>query len=165
MEVNGTHIWYYFICKREVWLMVHQIAPDQEDENIEIGRFLSEISYQRHKKEIQIGNLKIDRLRQKGNELIIGEVKKSSRYEKSAYYQLFFYIDTLKKMGIEARGELLFPKEKKKKEVIWNEEDSKILEKAIEEIREIARLPWPPPPKKIHFCRQCGYREYCFAED
>ena len=165
MEVNGTHIWYYFICKREVWLMVHQIAPDQEDENIEIGRFLSEISYQRHKKEIPIGNLKIDRLRQKGNELIIGEVKKSSRYEKSAYYQWFFYIDTLKKMGIEARGELLFPKEKKKKEVIWNEEDSKILEEAIEEIREIARLPWPPPPKKIHFCRQCGYREYCFAED
>src|SRR5690606_14034160 len=103
MEVTGTHIWYYFICKREVWLMTHQIEPDQEDVNIEIGRFLSEISYQRHKKEIQIGNLKIDRLRKSGNEIIIGEVKKSSRYEKSAYYQLFYYIESMRKMGINVR--------------------------------------------------------------
>lgn len=28
MEVTGTLIWYYYICKREVWLMFHQIAPD-----------------------------------------------------------------------------------------------------------------------------------------
>lgn len=50
MDVNGTHIWYYFICKREVWLIAHQIAADQEDDNLEIGRFISETSYQRQKK-------------------------------------------------------------------------------------------------------------------
>lgn len=67
MDVNGTHIWYYFICKREVWLITHQIAADQEDDNLEIGRFISETSYQRQKKEMLIGNIKVDRIRREGD--------------------------------------------------------------------------------------------------
>lgn len=125
MDVNGTHIWYYFICKREVWLITHQIAADQEDDNLEIGRFISETSYQRQKKEMLIGNIKVDRIRREGDTLVVGEVKKSSTYEKSAYYQLLFYLDTLRKMGIEAKGELLFPKEKKVTKVEWTEEGKK----------------------------------------
>jgi CRISPR-associated exonuclease Cas4 len=165
MDVNGTHIWYYFICKREVWLITHQIAADQEDDNLEIGRFISETSYQRQKKELLIGNIKVDRIRREGGTLVVGEVKKSSTYEKSAYYQLLYYLDTLRKMGIEAKGELLFPKEKKVTKVEWTEEGKRVLEEAIADIRRIARLPVPPEPKKIGFCRSCAYREYCFAEE
>ncbi|MBB6175208.1 CRISPR-associated exonuclease Cas4 [Anoxybacillus tengchongensis] len=165
MDVNGTHIWYYFICKREVWLIVHQIAADQEDDNLEIGRFISETSYQRQKKEIIIGNIKVDRVRREGNTLVVGEVKKSSTYEKSAYYQLFYYLDTLRKMGITAQGELLFPKEKKVVKVEWTEKGKQVLEEAIADIRSIARSPVPPEPKKIGFCRSCAYREYCWAEE
>ena len=50
MDVNGTLFWYYNICKREVWLMTHQIVPDQQDDNISFGRFLHETTYQRNKK-------------------------------------------------------------------------------------------------------------------
>lgn len=114
MPVTGTDIWYYYICPREVWLMKHQIAPDQEDEAIEIGRFLSETTYQRDKKEISIGSIVIDRIRQEDGQLIIGEVKKSSSYMKSARMQLLYYLDTLRQAGIYAKGELLFPKERKK---------------------------------------------------
>ncbi|SFA45830.1 CRISPR-associated exonuclease Cas4 [Parageobacillus thermantarcticus] len=165
MDVNGTHIWYYFICKREVWLIAHQIAADQEDDNLEIGRFISETSYQRQKKEMLIGNIKVDRIRREGDTLVVGEVKKSSTYEKSAYYQLLYYLDTLRKMGIEAKGELLFPKEKKVTKVEWTEEGKRVLEEAIADIRRIARMPVPPEPKKNGFCRSCAYREYCFAEE
>ncbi|KXG09895.1 hypothetical protein AT864_01854 [Anoxybacillus sp. P3H1B] len=165
MDVNGTHIWYYFICKREVWLIAHQIAADQEDDNLEIGRFISETTYQRQKKEMLIGNIKVDRIRREGDTLVVGEVKKSSTYEKSAYYQLLYYLDTLKKMGIEAKGELLFPKEKKVTKVGWTEEGKKVLEEVVADIRRIARLPIPPESKKIQFCRSCAYREYCFAEE
>jgi CRISPR-associated exonuclease Cas4 len=42
MEVNGTLVWYYSICKREVWLMSRNISPDQRDTNIDIGRFIHE---------------------------------------------------------------------------------------------------------------------------
>ncbi|MCF6094010.1 CRISPR-associated protein Cas4 [Microaerobacter geothermalis] len=164
MEVTGTHIWYYYICHREVWMIVHQLAPDQEDDNIEIGRFLSEHTYQRNKKEVVIGNIKVDRIRKEGEQLIIGEVKKSSRYKQSARFQLLYYLDTLRNMGIQAKGELLFPEEKKKEILEWTAQDKEELDKAIGDIQRIARLPVPPSPKKISFCSNCAYREYCWAE-
>jgi CRISPR-associated exonuclease Cas4 len=165
MPITGTDIWYYYICKREVWLMKHQIAPDQEDESLDIGRLVSETYYQRNKKEISIGNIVVDRVRQEDGQLVIGEVKKSSRYMKSAKMQLLYYLDTLKQMGVNAKGELLYPEERKKEIVEWTEEAKQELERAMEDIRRIARMPVPPAPEKIHFCGKCAYREYCWAEE
>ena len=59
-KINGTLMWYYGICKREVWLMSRNIVPDQSDTNIDIGRFLHETAYSRNKKEIEFGNVKFD---------------------------------------------------------------------------------------------------------
>ncbi|MED1419945.1 MULTISPECIES: CRISPR-associated protein Cas4 [Bacillus] len=164
LDVTGTHIWYFFICHRELWLIIHQIAADQDDENLDIGRFISEHRYQNNKKEVVIGNIKVDRVRMHGQQLIIGEVKKSSRFKESARYQLLFYLDTLKQMGIEAKGELLFPEERRREVVEWTPEAKEKLDEAIRDIRLIASQPVPPPPKKINFCRKCAYREYCWAE-
>lgn len=164
MDVTGTHIWYYFICKREVWLIIHNIAADQDDESLDLGRFINEHTYQRNKKEILIGNIMVDRVRKEGEQLIIGEVKKSSSYIKSARYQLLYYLQTLRKMGIDARGELLFPKERKKEDVYLTDEADQQLREAVEDIRLIAKSPVPPVPKKITYCRKCAYREYCWAE-
>ncbi|GAB7386290.1 CRISPR-associated protein Cas4 [Bacillaceae bacterium] len=165
LPVNGTHIWYYFICKREVWLMYHNIAPDQEEENLDLGRFLNEQSYQRDRKEYLVGNIKLDRIRVENEEIIIGEVKKSSRFKESARYQLLFYLDTLRKMGIRARGELLFPNERKKEAVILTEEAKEKLDQTIKDIYRIALQPLPPKPEKNRFCPKCAYREYCWAEE
>lgn len=164
MPITGTMIWYYYICKREVWLMIHQIAADQEHEDLDYGRFISENRYNRSKKEISIGHIVVDRMRTENGQLIVGEVKKSSKFMKSAKMQLLFYLDNLRKMGIEAKGELLFPEERKKEIVEWNEEHKEELERAIEDIRKIARLSVPPKPEKISFCRKCAYKEYCWAE-
>lgn len=84
---------------------------------------------------------------------------------KSAKMQLLYYLDTLRQMGIEAKGELLFPEERKKESVEWTEEAKQKLERAMEDIRHIARMPVPPAPEKIHFCGKCAYREYCWAEE
>ncbi len=145
--------------------MVHNIAADQDNESMDIGRFISEHTYTRNKKEISIGNIKIDRLRKEGEQLIVGEVKKSSTYLKSARFQLLHYLDTLRNMGIEAKGELLFPEERKKEIVEWSIESKKELDQAIEGIQKIASLPIPPSPGKNIFCRKCAYREYCWAEE
>ena len=165
MPVTGTHIWYYYICKREVWLIIHNIAADQDDESLDIGRFLSEHTYQRHKKEMLIGDNKVDRMHKEGSNLIISEIKKSSRFKESSRYQLLYYLQTLKKMGIQAKGELLFPEEKRKETVELTPETEEELDKAVRDIRAIAKLPVPPPPKKIKFCAKCAYREYCWAEE
>lgn len=164
MAITGTDIWYYFICKREAWLNMHHIVPDEEDENIEIGRFIHEYHYRREKKEVAIDSIKIDRLKRENGELVVREVKKSSKFLTSARYQLLYYLYTLQKMGITARGELLFPEERKKERVELTTESIAKLEQAMDEIRRIAKAPIPPPPRKIPFCRRCAYREYCWAE-
>jgi CRISPR-associated exonuclease Cas4 len=164
MPITGTDIWYYFICKRESWLMSHEIAPDEEDENVDIGRFIHEYRYGREKKEVSIGSIRIDQIKKVKGELVVQEVKKSSRFKESARFQLLYYLDTLLQMGIHAKGELLFPEERNKEIVEWTPEAKDELDKAIEEIRKIALMPIPPQPKKINFCKKCAYREYCWAE-
>ena len=44
----------------------------------------------------------------------MGEIKKSSRFEKVAIMQLAFYLYRLKEKGISVEGELLIPKERRK---------------------------------------------------
>lgn len=161
--VTGTDIWYYFICKRELWLMLHKIVPDQEDENVDIGRFLHQYYSKRGKEEVDIGSGKVDRIKKVGDKLIVQEIKKTSRFKKSSYYQLLFYLYQFSQMGIEAMGELLFTEEKTKEKIELTENNQKELLEAINDIQKIAKMPVPPSPKKIKFCNKCAYREYCWA--
>ncbi len=60
-DINGTLIWYYYICPREVWLIGHSIEADQESDFLLLGRHIHEIFYKRQKKEFMIDNtIKID---------------------------------------------------------------------------------------------------------
>ncbi|MFX0548658.1 CRISPR-associated protein Cas4 [Hathewaya histolytica] len=161
--VNGTLIWFYNICKREVWLMARNIVPDQKDENIDLGRFIHEHSYSRKDKEIQIGNIKFDVLLNTKEKIIIGETKKSSKYEEASKWQLLYYLKVLKEGGIKAEGQLLYPEEKRRTKVILDEENEKQLNKMEEEIKKLCSKKYPDPPEKKSFCKNCGYREYCYS--
>ncbi len=143
--------------------MHHQIIPDQHDTNIEIGRFIHENTYKRNKKEIQFGNVKFDVFMQDGNKVIIGETKKSSRYQTASKYQLLYYLSVLRDAGIEAQGLLLYPEERKRVEVILDDQSRIDLNEAIAEIQRIIAKEHAPPVKKNNFWRRCGYREYCYA--
>jgi len=159
---NGTLIWYYYICKREVWFISHGIEPNQESDLISIGRLIHENSYRKLRKELLIdGKIKVDILK---NKKIVGEVKKSSKYLKSAKMQLAFYLYYLKEVkGIKAKGELLIPEEKKAILVELNSEIEAEIKKAVVEIERISQLPKPPSVTKTHFCRNCAYRELCWS--
>lgn len=162
-RINGTLMWYYNICKREVWLMGRNIVPDQKDTNIDIGRFIHESSYGRNKKEIEFGNVKFDVLLNTKDQLVIGETKKTSKYEEASKMQLLYYLRELEKAGINAKGVLLYPEERKRVEVELNCENILSLEKAEEKILSIINNEFPPPVEKNKFCRSCGYREYCYV--
>jgi CRISPR-associated exonuclease Cas4 len=163
IRVNGTLVWYYFICQREVWLMGHQLNPDEDNAYLEIGRLIQETTYLRDKKEINLGFIKLDIIRKKGTELVVGEVKKSSKYKESARMQLAFYLKELKARGLNARGELHFPEEKRKEKVYLDEETERKLAKVERDILRILYLDTPPEPQKIHWCRRCAYAEFCWA--
>lgn len=163
VKVTGTLVWYYYICKREVWLMSRQLTPDQDDSNVDIGRFLHEESYKRDKKEVSLGNIVIDVIKKENGQLIIGEVKKTSKFKQSARMQLSFYLKELKDLGIQATGSLMFPKEKQREEVVLTEEIEEELNNVTSEILKIIYMDKPPEVKKIPFCKKCAYSEICYA--
>lgn len=163
VKVTGTLMWYYYVCHREVWLMARQVIPEQDHAFLDLGRFLQEKAYSRNKKEILVGHLKFDLVRRKDGQLVIGEVKKSSRFERSAFMQLALYLYELKELGIDAQGELLFPEEKKRINVVLNPELIEEIEKAKREILRIVYLDIPPQPVKGKFCRNCAYNDFCWS--
>lgn len=163
MEVNGTLMWYFAICKRQVWLMSRNITPDERDTNIEIGRFIGEVSYKRNKKEIEFGNIKFDVLLNTMDELVIGETKKSSKFQEASTLQLLYYLRVLKRAGINARGVLLYPEEKKRIEIELTDDELNMLDKIENEIKRIMNSDVSPPVTKNKYCKVCAYREYCYA--
>lgn len=162
-RIYATLVWYYTICPREVWLMANHIEPDQDNENILIGRIIHESSYERETKDVEIEGMKFDLVKGKAGNLLVGEIKKSSRAAESSRLQLAFYLYRLKQMGVEAKGVLMFPTERKRIEVILDDELIETLENIMTNITRILDSGSPPPAVRNKYCRQCGYNELCWA--
>jgi CRISPR-associated exonuclease Cas4 len=77
--------------------------------------------------------------------------------------QLAYYLWRLGQMDIDAKGELLIPKERKRISVELTEELQHELEGAMQDIQAIIALETPPQPVHSRFCRNCAYREFCWG--
>ena len=144
--------------------MSHEITPFQDNAFLEIGRILSDKTYEREKKkEIKVDNIKVDMIRKKNGKIVVAEIKKSSRFKKAAKMQLLFYLYKMKKIGLNVEGELLFPKEKKRVPLILTKENEIEIKKAIEEINLIKKDIKPPELVKNRFCKKCAYFEFCWS--
>lgn len=163
VSITGTLIQSYGICKRQTWLMAHQIIPDQEHQYIEMGRLIDEETYDREKKKINLENVVLDLVKSEDGDIIVGEVKKSSRAENTARLQLAFYLYKLKQSGVEARGILLFPEERRRIMVELTPELEAELEGIFREIEIIILKEKPPPFEKIGYCKNCAYKEFCWS--
>jgi CRISPR-associated exonuclease Cas4 len=159
--ITGTLVWYYFICEREVWLMGREITPDEDFPSLEVGRTVHQIYYEGMLKEVSFEGVKLDLI--KRGERRVCEVKTSSRYLEASKFQLLYYLYRLKEMGVEASGEILVPKERRKVRVVLDDEGERRLMNALTEIRRILELEKPPEPRKTPFCRRCAYKEFCWV--
>jgi CRISPR-associated exonuclease Cas4 len=158
--ITGTLVWYYAICKREVWLMAHNIAPDEEHQALEMGRVVHESYYTRLRKEVEAEGMKIDVIEREGG--IIYEVKTSSKFLDATRLQLGYYLWRLERMGVKARGVIAVPREKKNPVILDDDLRSRVMS-ALREIYSLCSEPLPPPPVKIPFCRRCAYRDFCWG--
>lgn len=153
----------FCICRRKAWLQSRSINPQQDYSNISIGRTIDETSYKRQKRSITIDNMKIDLIEESNEKPLICEVKKSSAGKKAAIMQIAYYLYRLKEMGIEAKGRLLLPKERKRETVELDEELEEEIKKLVKEVKELISLDKPPELKRTKFCRRCAYFEFCFT--
>ncbi len=161
LQYTGTQINYYFVCKRKLWLFTKDIRFENENEYVQLGRLIDENTYKRKKKQIEIGNIKIDFMDNKG---VIHEIKKSNKIEKAHIYQLKYYILTLRRMGVKnITGEIDYPKLKKRESVFLEMEDEMEFESIFSGIREILNQPKPPAIVKKNICKKCAYYEFCFV--
>lgn len=153
----------FFVCRRKLWLYAHEVSPSMDHDLLEMGRIYDQFAYRREREGITMDGMKIDLLRKGDGQTVVGEVKKSSAFADAARMQLAYYLYRLKKEGIDADGELLIPKEKKREKINLDEELTGELEQAMREIKEIISQEKPPEPKKTKFCSKCAYAEFCWS--
>ena len=163
MSLSGTMIWYYTICPRQVWLMSRQLNPDEDDPNLEYGRLLHERSYRKEKKELRIGSNAMDFVDMVDGTPVVIEVKKSSRTAGSARLQLAHYLLTLEEAGIKVKGQLRFPEERRREDVVLDDGLRSQVIAAREAVRRIIDQDRPPQVERTRWCSSCAYAGFCWA--
>jgi CRISPR-associated exonuclease Cas4 len=163
MQINGTLISYYYICKTKLWLHANRINLEDNSEDVRIGKVLHEIKEVKSKKtEISIENIKIDKITK---DYLI-EIKKSDSDIESVKWQVLLYLYKLKSKGINKKGKIEFIEIKKqdKKLHYIDLDDKNELEllSVLEKIDNLITQSTPPPPIFESKCKKCAYYEYCF---
>lgn len=164
--MTGTHISYFFHCKRHLWFFTKSINMEQNSDTVAMGKFISESTYEREKHEIHIvdedDEIVLDFYDDKTK--TIHEVKKSNKMEDTHIWQVKFYISVLEKKGVEGvKGEIDYPKMREKVKVELTDKDRMELEKIRRDIKNITELNSPPEVINKPFCKQCAYYDLCYV--
>ena len=167
MTLTATHINYYHICKRKLWLFANGITMEHSSETVAEGKLIGETTYpQRAEKytEIEIGGSKIDFYDAKNK--VIHEIKKSSSMEAAHEWQVKYYIWLLEQNGIEGvKGILEYPKLRETKEIELTAEDKNYLQKVVNEIERLVKGETCPPRINSKICKKCSYYDFCYIEE
>jgi CRISPR-associated exonuclease Cas4 len=166
MNITPTHIAYYVICHRKLWLFSHGIKMEETSDTVYEGKLISETSYpQRAQKytELDLGVAKIDYY--DPEEKLVHEIKKSPKLEKAHEWQVKYYLYLLEDYGIDQpQGLLEYPKQKRTKDVQLSQEDRHYLDQAIEEARTIIHQDQCPNAINKPICKSCSYYEFCYSQ-
>jgi CRISPR-associated exonuclease Cas4 len=167
MQLTATHINYFFICHRKLWLFANGINMEHTSETVAEGKLIGETTYpQRAEKytEIEIGGSKIDFYDAKNK--VIHEIKKSDSMEAAHQWQVKYYIWLLEQNGIAGvTGVLEYPKLREKTVVVLTADDRITLQCTIKEIRELIQADECPARINSKICKRCSYFDFCYIED
>jgi len=153
---------YALVCPRKLWLFSKGLGTERESERVLLGRVLEEAFFVNEKR-LTDESVSLDFLRL-GDEVVVHEVKLSSALEEAHEAQVKYYLYYLRSKGINARkGVLHYPKQRKVKEVVFNDEDEVFIEKLLRRVEEVLALDGPPAVERRPYCGRCAYYELCFA--
>lgn len=159
-KITGLMIYYYFVCKRKLWLFSNDISMEKENENVSLGKYLDESSYSKERKNILINNeINIDFVKREG---IIHEIKKSRKIEEASIWQVKYYLYYLEKEEVrDIIAKIDYPLLKKVVEVKLEEGDRERLDKIIDEIYQTFSDNLPPKFELKNTCKKCAYQDLC----
>lgn len=173
MQITGTHINYYRICRRKLWLFANDIQLEHTSDMVSDGKIIEEESYQQRSErytQLELSALyqdiyltgKIDFYDTRDQ--VVHETKRSNKVEQAHIWQVKFYLWLLKLNGIEAEhGIIEYPRLRERETVHLDEEDIAYLEKTVEEIKEVINHEACPPTINARICRSCSYADFCYV--
>jgi len=163
--LTATHINYYHLCHRKVWLFGNGIRMEHTSDNVYEGKMLHESSYpQRAEKytEVEIGGSVIDFYDAKNK--VIHETKKSNAVEQAHVWQVKYYIWLLEQSGVEGvTGLIEYPKLRETQKVELSAADKDQLQREIKEIETLINQESVPEKISKKFCQKCSYYEFCWS--
>jgi len=167
MNITATHINYYFICRRKLWLFANGISMEHESDLVYEGKLIHKYSYQQRAEKYQdivVQGSVIDYYDPKRK--IIHEIKKSDKMEEAHEWQVRYYIWLLKQQGIVGVEAILeYPKLRQRKQVILSPDDEQKILDDIHHIHHIMQQDSCPPRIEKKYCLNCSYFDLCYVED
>jgi CRISPR-associated exonuclease Cas4 len=167
MQLTATHINYFFICRRKLWLFSNGINMEHTSQAVAEGKLIGETTYpQRPEKytEVEIAGSKIDFYDAKAK--VVHEIKKSDKMETAHQWQVKFYIWLLEQNGIDgATGILEYPSLREKTEVLLTGDDRATLVNTVKEIEALVQKEECPARINAKICKSCSYHDFCYIDD
>tara|TARA_R110002033_G_scaffold109253_1_gene155348 strand:+ start:8294 stop:8824 length:531 start_codon:yes stop_codon:yes gene_type:complete len=175
MDIIATHINYYTICHRKLWLFANSIQMEHTSDTVYDGKLLHETSYpQRAEKHSEMEltascngltlSGKVDFYDHKNK--IIHETKRGKSIEQAHTLQVKFYIWLFELNGIEGViGGIEYPKLRKTTEVFLSRTDVAFLEETIQEVNTLLRQKKCPETINSKICKKCSYYQLCYIDE
>ncbi|HOJ91388.1 MAG TPA: CRISPR-associated protein Cas4 [Saprospiraceae bacterium] len=165
MNITATHINYFHVCIRKLWLFSNGIQMEHNSQAVSEGKLIGESTYlDRPEKytELLIDNVKIDYYDAKNK--VVHEVKKSNKVEQAHEAQVKYYLYVLLCNGVEgATGIIEYPTLRHKTSVILTSEDIIEIQTWEKEILNIMKQTTIPPTINKPVCKKCSYYEFCYV--
>ena len=165
INVTGTLINLYQVCKRETWLHANGIRMEHTSDVVTEGKLVHETSYPNRAaryEEVRIGGSVIDFYDPK--EKVIHEIKKSTSKEEAYIWQVKYYLLLFEREGIaDVVGMLEYPLLRETMRVELEEGDREILRQMEVEIRQMIGEAACPPALSKGKCGACSYYEFCYS--
>lgn len=173
MNLTATHINYYRICKRKLWLFANSIQMEQTSDLVADGKLIEEESYmQRSDRYTQVElfipydgiNLsgKIDFFDTRNR--VVHETKRSNKVEVAHIWQVKFYLWMLHLNDIEAeKGVIEYPRLRETEDVFLDQSDIDYLQRTIKEIETLVNSEICPDVINAKICKSCSYYDFCYA--
>ncbi len=173
MNLTATHINYYRVCHRKLWLFANSIQMEQTSDLVADGKVIEEESYRRRTErysQIELSSNfhgislsgKIDFFDTRDQ--IIHETKRSNKVEQAHIWQVKFYLWLMKLNDIDAeKGVVEYPKLREREEVFLEESDIEYLEKIVREIKVLIENKECPPVINARICKSCSYYDFCYS--
>lgn len=165
MSITATHINYYHICHRKLWLFAHGLNMEHTSDIVSEGKLIGENTYtERAAKytELELEGVKIDYFDARNK--VVHEIKKSDKMEAAHEAQVKYYLYKLRQHGIEgATGILEYPSLRHTAQVELTDQDIVDIQRWEVEILDIINREEMPSVIHKPVCKRCSYYEFCYC--